>query len=509
MTSSRSTKAKRKSEVLEFADNLAKGAIQEATSQNPNVMRFFNSTPASMSQTKPKRRRPDEEHALSADEDDDKENTTPKHRVTCPTSPPSDTDIQIDDEEDSEEEASFDFIVSPHVLRPAAPPTRSTRPGKSLPEEYTELPPFSISSKRAYTGLVIELATALKCSVLDISDDKLSWKKKVPANSPKSLVGREVGWADILKQLRAAKPDKCGIIIFCPKPQRNLPEEEYDTEFAVPDMATNSIAEQQATFDQAYNGHMEQLQAAYPVGSHPLFPEKRIYQEKSSGKCWELTPLRLRAWASALGRQAATLETPPSSAHFNVSGCIKAMPRTPAVSEAPAPTATHPIATSLPTLAPASTGLFGSSIGIGELVALSMMSNMFGPGVAGNVMATAFPGLAAPANAPTNVSQAAPPTACDPTTTPSLPPSPHVNLNVEVPLEQFCNHYKLSSAIQAGLVKLGYTPGDPNLHKTETSDWRDYAGIPPLSWKRVLKVHQQFITDAREGIWDEFLLSRV
>lgn len=41
-----------------------------------------------------------------------------------------------------------------------------------------------------------------------------------------------------------------------------------------------------------------ELERHYPIGSHPLFPDKRIYAK--NGLFWELTSLRLDVWGAAI-----------------------------------------------------------------------------------------------------------------------------------------------------------------------------------------------------------------
>lgn len=42
---------------------------------------------------------------------------------------------------------------------------------------------------------------------------------------------------------------------------------------------------------------MDQLQARYPVGNCPLFPDKRVYRN-TNNQYWDLDRLRLQVWAA-------------------------------------------------------------------------------------------------------------------------------------------------------------------------------------------------------------------
>ncbi|THU81340.1 hypothetical protein K435DRAFT_853070 [Dendrothele bispora CBS 962.96] len=488
------------SKAVREVDKMAMETIKEVVAANPSA-RFFHTTPAMLEAQGSKRNR----STMEAEEvDNNKENRSLSKKTARMSIENEDSSDDLDDP------PAFEFTIHPHLIKNSAP--TAVRNGhnarKASKEEFMELPPFSLSSKRGYAGLLTELSAALKCSILDIDEHKISWKKKIPVNHTRSLMGKEVGWKDILTQLKATKADKRSIMIYLPVPRRNLPEDDYDIDFDPSVSTTASIAEQQTTFDKTIRGHMEQLEATYPIGNHKLFPTKRVYTQSSSGFCWELTTLGMQSWANHLvcGLGTATLEQPPAVSHFDINQRIKVIPRPPQAPEstlvtadpaAPASTAPTPM-----------TGLFGSSVQLGELLAFGMVSNMLSHSIGGNAVATAFPGLAGmvppvrTAPAPTASTVGA-----EPLSTVSLPPSPDVALKVDVPLASFCTRYGLLATVSIGLSKLGYTPGDSNLRRTDVSHWHDYAGIPPLLWDRVLKAHRQFIVDVQEGLWAEFAIA--
>jgi hypothetical protein len=46
--------------------------------------------------------------------------------------------------------------------------------------------------------------------------------------------------------------------------------------------------------------HIPELEEKYPIDNSPLFPGKRVYENK--GCYWELTHLRMQIWAHAIVR---------------------------------------------------------------------------------------------------------------------------------------------------------------------------------------------------------------
>lgn len=57
-------------------------------------------------------------------------------------------------------------------------------------------------------------------------------------------------------------------------------------------------------------------------------------------------------------------------------------------------------------------------------------------------------------------------------------------------LEDFCTKFKINETTQAGLVTLGFEIGD-DLSSVKETDWKE-AGIPPLTWTRVLKSYKKY-----------------
>ncbi|THU93489.1 hypothetical protein K435DRAFT_779831 [Dendrothele bispora CBS 962.96] len=524
---------------------MARDAFEQAAAKNPNVRRFLNITPASMSKNtkKPNKKRKinneAQQHTQDTDEltDTEKENEDPKRKV--PTEYDSNTlsdDEEIDtlgsdlelvptmdankqsstprvrnnDPDIDDDDPPFEIIFHPHTLKPT-PPAPSRRNAKPSKDEYAQYAPFALKSNQSYAALLTNLSVALGCSIFAIPELKITWRKKTPANSTVVLLGQEVGYKSLLTEMKTAKTGSRTVMLFMPLPHRPGGDVDAAQRYHIDNevqsaetSTTSSIAEQQLTFDHAMQEHRAQLLAMYPEGNHPLFPQKRVYKDPDSGYCWELTPLRISSWCTHLEKGTATLSKPPAAAHFDYSQRIKTFP-CPSADNSPS-VAVHPPPPA-PALPPPS-GILGSSMQLTDLLALGLVSQLIGNGMGGsnlasNHLASSFPALTTASAHPPSVS--AVPKA-DLSVSSPLSPSPNNILNVEVPLDRFCHHYRLSSETQASLAKLGYTPGDTNLRRTSESHWRDFAGIPPLVWERVLNAHRRFLDDAGKGVWDEFII---
>ncbi|THV06428.1 hypothetical protein K435DRAFT_773133, partial [Dendrothele bispora CBS 962.96] len=375
---------------------------------------------------------------------------------------------------------------------------RAWPPSKTPKEEYIPRAPFSLAADKSYAAFQVGLAAALTCSIFSIQEDRISWRKKAPANSTVVLLGEGNWFRSMMEEMKSAKEGSRSVMLFMPPP-RQLQSSDIDSESTFETTTiTDSIAAQQATFDETLRVQIEALQKEYPTSNHPLFPSKRIYTNEA-GHCWELNQLRMHSWANHIAKGTATVKKPPPVLHFDSSQRIKKMPQAPP----PEQPATIPVA---PTTAvtTASSGILGSSLQLTDLLAIGLMSQMLGNNT--HAIGAAFPALAQALPIPAT-GTASVPAAPVPVPAKSLPPSPIVSLNVEVPLDRFCQHYRLSDEVKAGLSKLGYIPGDPNVRKVSEVDWREYAGIPPLMWSRVLDCHRRFVEDARQGVWDEYTIT--
>jgi len=84
--------------------------------------------------------------------------------------------------------------------------------------------------------------------------------------------------------------------------------------------------------------------------------------------------------------------------------------------------------------------------------------------------------------------------------TASAPSSPAKQHHRAVTLEEFCQHYSITSSDHSRLEKLEFYPRDP-IHKLGWEDWHGKAGFSKLAWGRILEKHREFLDDIRRGIW--------
>ncbi|KAG2039024.1 hypothetical protein BDR03DRAFT_981269 [Suillus americanus] len=100
---------------------------------------------------------------------------------------------------------------------------------------------------------------------------------------------------------------------------------EYDEDSSVPP-EHNVAMSHKAQIHQESTKEVMELECHYPIGSHPLFPNKRIYAKNSL--FWELSSLRLDVWGAAIHQSTpsdphATYDMPPVSNYLTKDKAIK------------------------------------------------------------------------------------------------------------------------------------------------------------------------------------------
>ncbi|KAJ8584983.1 hypothetical protein M405DRAFT_844819 [Rhizopogon salebrosus TDB-379] len=276
------------------------------------------------------------------------------------------------------------------------------------------------------------------------------------------------------------------------------------------------------------------LEHRYPIGNHPLFPNKRIYAK--GGMFWELTSLRLDVWAAAIHQSTndnprATYDAPPMSNHFTKDKAIK-----PSRPPPNAPTtvfaaygAYHKGQDYIPPteMHERTQGTFADDYRLSQCS--SAMSDYDMPHIYARpgsirdppLLAHGFPGLPPPAPFyhpayypyqfpgpyyPTpNVVQPQPspaPQAAAPATSTVSDsyPSPGITMKHSVTLEAFCTRYLISAADSEKLSKLEYNPGNRIVETLTVADWQS-AGFTVLSWRTFLSHHRKFCDAIIAGTW--------
>ncbi|THU82998.1 hypothetical protein K435DRAFT_871748 [Dendrothele bispora CBS 962.96] len=520
------------SAAVREVDTMARQAIAEAVSKNPNVARFFHSTPATIAAKTKKRKKKtgtsaaegstittttttntvindsDPETRLSIDETsdlsdlDDAESSAPKRTRT--TSEPI-LSPAAPSEDDAEPEATASEITYyVNILKPQAAPGRG-RPPRAPKEEYEQRALFSLPETARYSALLVEIARVLKISVNAVFaiGDRISWSKQ-SSTSAKMLLGGDVGYRALVKEVTKARAGSFMVMLFMPPPQIVVGVTELmdmtDNRNETFNTTSTSIAQQQATFDQQISAEMINLESLYPVGNHPSFPGKRIFKHPDTGFLYELNHLNMSSWCNHIVKGTATDKKPPSVTHFDAVKRIKNIPPPPPPLSAVAPPSVTPPATATPMSA-----LGFGSVSITDLLALGMLQQMMSNG---HPLTNSLPSLRLAIPAHHHATYGPPMTALTPSAAAnSLPPSPNNGLKVDVPLDAFCKQYRLDDTIKSKLETLGYVPGDRNLLKLSEDEWRGKAGFATLTWGRVKDIHKRFMEDTVRGKWADYAIT--
>jgi hypothetical protein len=88
-----------------------------------------------------------------------------------------------------------------------------------------------------------------------------------------------------------------------------------------------------------------------------------------------------------------------------------------------------------------------------------------------------------------------------PAAPPVLPAVQRVKLPRRISLTEFSEHYFLDDQDHDDLKKLGYVPGDVGITTLETTHW-EMEKISPLGRARLLRYHNEFLSDVQAGGWD-------
>ncbi|THU91027.1 hypothetical protein K435DRAFT_801580 [Dendrothele bispora CBS 962.96] len=522
------------SAAVREVDTMAWQAIAEAVSKNPNAKTnkrkkktgtsaAEESTIMTTTTTNTAINDSDPETRLSIDETsdlsdlDDAESSAPKRTRT--TSEPI-LSPATPSEDDAEPEATASEITYyVNILKPQAAPGRGCPP-RAPKEEYEQRALFSLLETARYSAILVEIARVLKISVNAVFaiGDRISWSKQ-SSTSSKMLLGGDVGYCALVKEVTKARAGSFMVMLFMLPPQIVVGVTELmdmmDNRNEAFNTTSTSIVQQQATFDQQISAEMINLESLYPVGNHPSFPGKRIFKHPDTGFLYKLNHLNMSSWCNHIVKGTATDKKPPSVAHFDAVNRIKNIPPPPPPLSAAAPPSVTPPSVTPPSVTPPSvtppatatpTSALGfGSVSITDLLALGMLQQMMSNG---HPLTNSLPslGLAIPAHH--HATYGPPTTALTPSAAAnSLPPSPNNGLKVDVLLDAFCKQYRLDDTIKSKLETLGYVPGDRNLLKLSEDEWHGKAGFATLTWGRVKDIHKRFMEDAVRGKWADYAIT--
>ncbi|KAJ7484886.1 hypothetical protein B0H11DRAFT_2231551 [Mycena galericulata] len=400
-----------------------------------------------------------------------------------------------DEDEDDDDDKNVPFTIYVDILKPPLPtsnrkPVRKPAGGKD--DDFVQRGPFKLNTKHSYSYFLSKLAEALPCHVDNIHQSKIKWKSQKPANGKLLPIGGAAGYEAIQDAMREKTRERV-ILINMPAPAAPMdeptawdtgveekPAPAFDYSELEREDSMNSFQQQRTTFNDAIKTEKEKLEAEYPIGNNPLFPELRVYYDSKTKYYFDLTPTRMGVWASHMSQGKTDEKTAPASRLFDANQRIKNVP-----GEAPglafpvaAIAAPAPLAVPAPP-APA------PALSLSDLLLASLL------GQQGGGLGALFPHLntgAAPL----------PPRRSAPTSPAKQIPSPVKHHNVTA--EEFCTRYNIDDTDCTRLKDVGFRPGDHTDSKLE--DFLKDAGFTFFGWKRIHQANTQFKADLAGGLFD-------
>jgi|SRR5882672_9570284 len=186
-------------------------------------------------------------------------------------------------------------------------------------------------------------------------------------------------------------------------------------------------------------------------------------------------------------KAGVSLDTPPNSAHFDASKCLK-LPKEEHANE------NIPVATSVSTMTTAKSMEYPFPLP----PPWYHYSPFSMPPIPPPYPYSAIPpGLIHPLG----VSNHTVPNSSSPAPSPGTPGKA---IRFKISLDEFCSFYNIDVEDQQKLGSLGYRPGDNNILKLETEDWKEVQ-FTKLRWLSFLDAHRRFLRDVKSGQWDHSL----
>ncbi|THU81438.1 hypothetical protein K435DRAFT_873343 [Dendrothele bispora CBS 962.96] len=394
------------------------------------------------------------------------------------------------------------LITYIQIRKPTRAPS-SSRSKQTAVSEFTSRGPFEFKTSDSYQTFLEHLADTLPCIIAQIPQNSIVFRPDKPTNSREKPLGSEVAYRAMLRDF-IHRTEKQGLSMTITMDPPAKPVEEpafWDTgevnkqpNFDFTSLETtnigDSVVSQKMSFDAKNAPIMEDLRKQYGIGTHVLYPDRRVYTDQN-GTSWELNDLRLSVWASHINRNTPGVDVtkPPAANCFDYSQRLKP-PKQVLSTSIPTPTSTIP--TSAPTAAdpvaahPAMSANDTSRDRLIDVMIVSLLQQA--------VNATAHTSNTASSNqltaaASTSVPNSAPSSPCRP---------------IHVTLDKFCSQYHLSDKDKERLEELEYTPGNRSIDKLCSAEWKD-VGFKTLSWNKVLEAHYRFLKDVKSGVWDTYM----
>ncbi|KAJ7615706.1 hypothetical protein DFH06DRAFT_1145747 [Mycena polygramma] len=431
-------------------------------------------------------------------------NTTPDSPESAPRRPAKKAKKKESDDEDDDEEPPVTIAI--YVQIPKNPTLASTKSRKakagSTDDDVLKKAPFTIDGKDKYATFLSKLAAILPCRPENIHEQKLTWKPVKPQNGSALPLGGSDGYKIMIQGISARKAAYRMILLTMPAPAPPMvddmpwptgaPNEEeranakFDYSELEPTSPTDSILQQQGSFNKATKPERKLLEKTYPIGNHPhIDPEKRIYHDKDTGYYFDLNISRLGVWASAMAQKQTDEKTPPLDSRFF--DARQRITKTRVNAAAPGPALAPP-----PPLAAPAVPAAAAPASFADLFFATILSQ-------GGGMGALFPHLAPSAPAPPLPPHVLP--ALDPPQPRTAPPSPIKRHAVTV--ERFAEIYNIDAVDCTRLQGVGFRPGDPTeLSLRPDADLLE-AGFTLFGWKRIHNANLLFKSQLAAGTFDE------
>jgi hypothetical protein len=76
-----------------------------------------------------------------------------------------------------------------------------------------------------------------------------------------------------------------------------------------------------------------------------------------------------------------------------------------------------------------------------------------------------------------------------------------IELPREIPLDEYCERYKVNPEDRRVLTEIGYIPGDNGIKDLDVDAWAT-TKVLALAKVRILRQHTAFLKDVANGLWD-------
>ncbi|KIJ15999.1 hypothetical protein PAXINDRAFT_11040, partial [Paxillus involutus ATCC 200175] len=207
---------------------------------------------------------------------------------------------------DDVDEEPRNFMVYVQVWSPSAPEKKPGKGGKASTTIFVSKGPFKFDTLQSFARFQIQVA---------------------PQSAPRKKIATIAGYEALIDAIKAKQATENIVVwLYTPKPTKE--EDDWDTGGAdyvehpfdfeketsngESTSAKGLIAEMSAKCGEAE----VLLTKEYPAGKIAIFPDKRVWQNKTTGSYFEITPLRIKIWANAIAAKMANVFAPPTSTHF-------------------------------------------------------------------------------------------------------------------------------------------------------------------------------------------------